>query len=86
MNIFWIIILVLFSIVLGLLCLGYFIFVLRETLFIKHLQVGDICRYIIDDYDYKVCDVVEINNNIVKVKDKNNGKIYETHIENITLP
>ncbi len=85
MNIFWIIVIVFFVTVLGLLTLINFIFIKRDKLFMKYLQVGDICRYIIDEYDYKICNVIEINDNIIKLESKT-GEIYITNIENVTAP
>lgn len=85
MSIFWIIVIGFCITGLGLLSFANFIFVKRDKLFIKHLQVGDTCRYIIGEYDYKICDVIEINGDVVKLKSKTD-EIYNTNIRNVMSP
>ena len=85
MSIFWIIVVVFCVTFLVLLILVNFVLFKKHKLFIKYLQVGDICRYIIDEYEYKICDVIEINGEVVKLKSKI-GEVYVTNIENITTP
>jgi len=85
MSTLWIVILVILAVLLGLFYLGYYIFSEKEKYFRKHLQVGDMCLFYLNEYEDKLCHVIEINDDIVRVKDRN-GDIYKTNIENITAP
>lgn len=77
------------GVVLSIVCMFYLFyafFTQKEKYFIKNLQVGDICRYYPTETEDRLCEVIDIDGDIVKIKDKCGGVIYDTNIRNIVYP
>ncbi len=87
MNLILIIIIIILPIVIFvvLFFIFYFIFSQKEKYFKSNLQIGNSCIYYPNEDDDKFCKVVDIKDNVVKIKDLF-GVIYETNIENISTP
>lgn len=84
-KIILIIVLVIILLLSGALYILYVLFSEKEKYFKKNLQKGDMCLFYPSEYEDKLCEVLEINENVVKIKDMS-GEIYVTNIENITSP
>ena len=83
MSLSWIITLAIIVVVSGAFLLFYYLFLQKELYFKKHIQVGDMCIYYPNEDEDKLCTVVEISGDIIKIKDSF-VEFHVTHINNIT--